>query len=85
MKYPLLYRKSWTFDDKSAGWYTPNSIVLDDIVPEWRLPGGGVSKDQLTSYGLALDQAIAYTENHIDKAMRHLKKLKKAKEEWGKP
>ena len=49
-----------------AGWYVPNSVNVRDIVPEWRISGGGVETNDMTdSLSAAFKQAIAYTEQHI--------------------
>jgi len=63
-----------------VGWHVRRSVNVKDIVPEWRLAGGGVCRDELTKdLEEALDTAIEYTEQHIENADRHLKRLLRAK------
>lgn len=69
-----------SFDREDAGWYVPNSVIVRDCVPSWRLPGGGVVKDQLTDLPTAIDKSITHTKSRIADAEAHLKKLLAAKE-----
>ncbi len=71
-----IVQKEWSFDDDRAGWYVHNSVYYRDIVPSWRLPGGGVSEDNMTrDLKKAFDIAAAYTRIHIAEAEKHLNKL----------
>lgn len=80
MKIPAMCTKSNSFDRVDAGWYVPNSVILRDIKPDWRLPGGGVIDKYLDQdVNDAFDKAIAYTKQHIIEAESHLRKLEKAK------
>jgi hypothetical protein len=81
LKVPDICRKSISFDRTDAGWYTPNSCSISDIRPEWRIPGGGVGRDDLTDLSTAIDNAIAYSRHRIAEAERHIKLLEKAKSE----
>ena len=81
MKIPDICMKSASFDREDAGWYVPNSVSVRDIVPEWRLPGGGVVAEYLTNLSTAFDNAITYTKQRIADAEQHLKLLEKAKKE----
>lgn len=79
MNIPKICTKSESFDRAGAGWYSPNSVNVNDIRPDWRLPGGGVSRHELSDLPTALDKAIAYTKLRIMDAEAHLKKLERAK------
>ncbi len=76
---PDFFRCRYVCAHDTAGWYTPNSAYLGDIVPEYREPGGGTCSDQIVSAEEALDRAIGYTERHIEDANRHVDKLLKAR------
>lgn len=81
MKLPKVCTKSVSFDRDDAGWYVPNSVSVRDIKPNWRLSGGGVTKEELTDLPCALDKAIYYTRQRIAEAEAHLLKLESAKKE----
>lgn len=77
-----LWFKSTSFDNESAGWYANNSIIVKDIVPEWRATGGGVSKSSFVpSLTDAYALAIEYTKQRISDAELHLKRLEKERSE----
>lgn len=81
---PKICKKSTSFDNNQAGWYVPNSVILRDIRPDWRMSGGGVGKDQLLkNLSDALNLSIVYTKNWIAQANEHLKKLETAKADEG--
>jgi hypothetical protein len=79
MKIPKICTKSASFDRSDAGWYSPNSVNVRDIRPDWRYAGGGVSEQDLSDLPTAIDRAIAYTKPRIEDATRHLKELEAAK------
>lgn len=80
MKIPEICIIHSDLDSLSAGWYVPNSIYVDDIIPVWREPGGGVTKTELVdTVESALDKGISYTKKRIDHCKQHLAKLKKAR------
>ncbi len=81
MKIPKICRKSASFDREDAGWHVPNSIIVRDCVPDFRLPGGGVRDEDLTDLSTAFDRAISYTKIRINEAERHLRRLKMSKDD----
>lgn len=70
-----------TYDELQAAgksdpvWYAPRSVYSREIVPQKRMPGGGVLQDDLTDYATALDRCIEYTRDCITTAEMHLKDL----------
>ncbi len=79
IKIPSFCKKSVPEDSEGAGWYVHNSVRLIDIVPDFRLPGGGVTKEELTDLPTAIDKAISLTKQRINGAENHLRKLAQAK------
>jgi len=75
MEIPSFCRKSVSLDNSKAGWWVHNSTRLVDLVPDWRMPGGGVCADELTELPEALDKAISLTKQRIADAENHLRKL----------
>lgn len=81
MKIPKICTKSAPLDDDRAGWYVQNSVSLRDIRPDWRFPGGGVTKGEFSDLPAAIDKAISYTKSRIAQAEEHLRTLEAAKAE----
>jgi hypothetical protein len=82
MKIPSICKKTTSFDRADAGWYVRNSVRVQDIVPEWTLPGGGICQNYL-KYDIVecLNVAINYSQNRILEAEAHIKKLQRAIDE----
>jgi len=81
MKIPKICRIHAPLDRQGAGWHVPHSVVLKDIVPQFRYAGGGVCREGLSALPASIDMAIKYTKQHIAEAEAHLRKLEKAKAE----
>jgi len=82
MLVPSMCRKSTSFDRTDAGWYVHDSVYYRDIVPDWRLAGGGVTKDSLSQDLVSsFDKAILYSKQSIAEIESHIKKLERAKAE----
>lgn len=82
MKLPKMCYKTASFDNERAGWYVHNSIWVKDIIPEWRIPGGGVGTQSFSKdLNAAFSEAIIYTNQRIKDAERHLKMLEEAQRE----
>lgn len=82
MKIPDICKKTTSFDRVNAGWYVRNSVRVQDIVPEWTLPGGGICRDYLKDDIVeCLNMAISYSKQRISEAEAHIKELQKAIDE----
>ncbi len=82
MKIPSMCKKAASFDSIDAGWYARNSVHVQDIVPEWILPGGGVCRGDLSDdVAECLRKSISYSKQRISEAEAHIRKLKKALDE----
>jgi hypothetical protein len=79
MKIPSICKKTTSLDNTSAGWHVRNSVRVQDIVPEWTLPGGGICRDDL-KYNVSecLKEAINYSKHRILDAEAHIRKLERA-------
>ena len=79
MKIPSICRKMASFDNDRAGWYARNSVRVQDVVPEWITPGGGVCSSELESDLIkALKKSIRYSKQRVAEAESHIKKLERA-------
>ena len=79
MKIPSMCKKTTSFDNAGAGWYVRNSVRVQDIIPEWTLPGGGICREYLKDdVAECLMVAINYSKHRILEAEEHIRKLEKA-------
>ena len=54
------------------GWHVPNSVNIDNIFPEWRTVGGGITSEDLhLTRRSALAEAIKLTDNRRIKCHEH--------------
>lgn len=79
MKIPNICKKKTSFDSINAGWYARNSTCVQDIVPEWTKPGGGVCSSELGDDVVeCLRLSISYSKQRVLEAEAHIRKLEAA-------
>jgi len=62
-----------------AGWYAVNDVDVNNVNPEFRLPGGGVTSNCLTnSLSDCLKKCIGYAEQRKERAEKRIAELKQA-------
>ena len=69
--------------DPRAGWYVHPDVDPERVFPEWRLPGGGVSRDAMhKKLGAALGECLSLIDARLLRLQRHRDRVALALQTW---